>query len=335
MSTAVTDPTGRTTAGPDDAGNVTAAPQGPGEGHRPDMDLSGSSRRNRTERLIAAALFTCAAASTLVTVGVVAVLLRETLGFFNEVPVRAFLTDTRWEPMFLEKHFGVLPLLAGSFMVAAGAAALALPVGLLTAIFLSEYAAPGLRRALKPMLEVLAGIPTVVYGYFALTFVTPALRTVFPETDIFNAASASIVVGIMIIPLVASISDDAMRSVPSDLREGAYALGASKLRVSLRIVFPAAISGIVASIVLAASRAVGETMIVLIAAGASPKLTFDPTTSSQTMTAFIGQTATGDIATGTLQYETIFAVGTLLFVMTLAMNLVAIRLVRRFREVYE
>ena len=334
MSTAVTDPTGRTTAELDDAGNVTAAPQGPGEGHRPDMDLSGSSRRNRTERLIAAALFTCAAASTLVTVGVVVVLLRETLGFFNEVPVRAFLTDTRWEPMFLEKHFGVLPLLAGSFMVAAGAAALALPVGLLTAIFLSEYAAPGLRRALKPMLEVLAGIPTVVYGYFALTFVTPALRTVFPETDIFNAASASIVVGIMIIPTVSSLSEDALRAVPDALRHGAYGLGATKLEVSTRVVVPAALSGVVASFILAISRAIGETMAVTIAAGNLPNLTLNPLESIQTMTAYIVQASLGDTPQGTLVYRTLFAVAMTLFLITLAMNVVSQWFLARFREVY-
>jgi phosphate transport system permease protein len=284
--------------------------------------------------LIAAALFACAAASTLITVGVVVVLLRETVGFFAEVPLTAFLTDTRWEPMFQEKHFGVLPLLAGSFMVAAGAAALALPVGVLSAIFLSEYAAPRLRRVLKPLLEILAGIPTVVYGYFALTFVTPAIRMVFPQTDIFNAASASIVVGIMIIPTVSSLSEDALRAVPDSLRQGAYGLGATKLEVSTRVVVPAALSGIVASFILAVSRAIGETMAVTIAAGNLPNLTLNPLESIQTMTAYIVQASLGDTPQGTLVYRTLFAVAMTLFLITLAMNVVSQWFLARFREEY-
>ncbi len=263
-------------------------------------------------------LFACAAASTLVTLGVVVVLLRESLGFFAEVSVVDFLTDTRWEPMFQEQHFGVLPLLSGSLMVAGGAALLALPVGLLTAIFLSEYANPRLRRILKPILEILAGIPTVVYGYFALTFVTPALRIVFPGTEIFNAASASIVVGIMIIPMVSSLSEDALRAVPASLREGAYGLGATKLEVSTRVVVPAALSGIVASFILAISRAIGETMAVTIAAGNMPNLTLNPLESIQTMTAYIVQASLGDTPQGTLAYQTLFAVGMTLFLITLA-----------------
>ncbi len=280
-------------------------------------------------------LFACAAASTLVTLGVVVVLLRESLGFFAEVSVVDFLTDTRWEPMFQEQHFGVLPLLSGSLMVAGGAALLALPVGLLTAIFLSEYANPRLRRILKPILEILAGIPTVVYGYFALTFVTPALRIVFPGTEIFNAASASIVVGIMIIPTVSSLSEDALRAVPASLREGAYGLGATKLEVSTRVVVPAALSGIVASFILAISRAIGETMAVTIAAGNLPNLTLNPLESIQTMTAYIVQASLGDTPQGTLAYRTLFAVGMTLFLITLAMNVLSQWVLARFREEYE
>ena len=306
----------------------------PGEPPRDPLDLSRGHRRNFGERLIAAALFVCAAASTLITVGVVVVLLRETVGFFAEVPLMAFLTDTRWEPMFQEKHFGVLPLMAGSFMVAAGAAALALPVGMLSAIFLSEYAAPRLRRVLKPLLEILAGIPTVVYGYFALTFVTPAIRMVFPQTDIFNAASASIVVGIMIIPTVSSLSEDALRAVPDSLRQGAYGLGATKLEVSTRVVVPAALSGIVASFILAVSRAIGETMAVTIAAGNLPNLTLNPLESIQTMTAYIVQASLGDTPQGTLVYRTLFAVAMTLFLITLAMNVVSQWFLARFREEY-
>ncbi len=297
--------------------------------------LTFRKQRNVKEQLIAGFLFACAAASTLVTVGVVAVLAGETFNFFQQVSVVEFLTGTRWEPMFLEKHFGVLPLLAGSFQVAAGAAVIALPVGLMTAIFLSEYAAPGLRKVLKPVLEILAGIPTVVYGYFALTFVTPLIRTVFPETDVFNAASASIVVGIMIIPTVSSLSEDALRAVPNVLREGAYGLGATKLEVSTRVVVPAALSGIIASFILAISRAIGETMAVTIAAGNLPTLTLNPLESIQTMTAYIVQASLGDTPRGTIVYQTLFAVGMTLFLITLAMNILSQWVLSRFREEYE
>jgi phosphate transport system permease protein len=297
--------------------------------------LSLRGGRDLRERLIGAVLFLCAAASALVTVGVVVVLLRETLLFFQEVSFVDFLTDPRWEPMFHEKHFGVMPLLAGSFMVAGGAALIALPVGLLTAIFLSEYAGPRLQRVLKPLLEILAGIPTVVYGYFALTFVTPVLRTLFPETDIFNAAAASVVVGIMIIPTVSSLSEDALRAVPQALREGAYGLGATKLEVSTKVVVPAALSGIIASFILGISRAIGETMAVTIAAGNLPNLTLNPLESIQTMTAYIVQVSLGDTPQGTIVYRTLFAVGMTLFVITLSMNIVSQWILSRFREEYE
>ena len=281
--------------------------------------------RDVAERLIGWVLFVCAAISTLVTVGIVLVLLRETVGFFQEVSILEFFTETRWTPLFQE----------GSVLVAAGAALVALPTGLLTAIFLSEYAGRRLRKILKPTLEVLAGIPTVVYGYFALTFVTPLIRMVFPETQIFNAASASIVVGIMIIPTVSSLSEDALSAVPDALREGAYGLGATKLEVSLRVVTPAALSGIIASFILAISRAVGETMAVTIAAGNSPNLTLNPLESIQTMTAYIVQVSLGDTPQGTIEYRTLFAVGMTLFVITLSMNVLSQWILARFREQYE
>ena len=298
-------------------------------------DLSAKRSRYLKEGAISALLFACAALSTLVTLGVVVVLLRETIGFFAEVSIVEFVTSTRWEPMFQERHFGVLPLLAGSFMVAGGAALIALPVGLLTAIFLSEYAGPRLRGALKPILEILAGIPTVVYGYFALTFVTPLIRVFIPEADVFNAASASIVVGVMIIPTVSSLSEDALRAVPDVLREGAYGLGATKFEVSTRVVVPAALSGVVASFILAVSRAIGETMAVTIAAGNLPNLTLDPFESIQTMTAYIVQVSLGDTPQGTIVYRTLFAVGMTLFLITLAMNVLSQWVLARFREQYE
>jgi phosphate transport system permease protein len=291
--------------------------------------------RRISEGLIRSALFACAAASTLVTVGVVLVLTGETVAFFREVSIVEFLTSTRWEPMFQDQHFGVLPLLVGSVLVAGGAGVIALPLGLMTAIFLSEYSGPRLRKVLKPVLEVLAGIPTVVYGYFALTFITPLLRTVFPETDVFNAASASIVVGIMIIPTVSSLSEDALRAVPNALREGAYGLGATKLEVATRVVVPAALSGIIASFILAISRAVGETMAVTIAAGNLPNLTLNPLESIQTMTAFIVQASLGDTPQGTLAFRTLFAVAMTLFLITLAMNILSQWVLARFREEYQ
>ena len=246
-----------------------------------------------------------------------------------------FLTDTRWEPMFQEQHFGVLPLLMGSMLIAGGAGVIAVPLGVLTAIFLSEYAGQRLRKVLKPVLEILAGIPTVVYGYFALTFVTPLLRVFFPETEIFNAASASIVVAIMIIPTISSLSEDALRAVPNSLREGAYGLGATKLEVSTRVVVPAALSGIIASFILAISRAVGETMAVTIAAGNLPNITLNPLESMQTMTAYIVQASMGDTPQGTLVFRTLFAVAMTLFLITLTMNIVSQWILARFREEYE
>jgi phosphate transport system permease protein len=237
--------------------------------------------------------------------------------------------------MFEPQHFGILPLLSGSLLIAGGAAIVALPLGLAAAIFLSEYAHGRVRAILKPILEILAGVPTVVYGYFALTFVTPLIRMVVPSTSVFNGASAAIVMGIMIIPMVSSLSEDAMSAVPRSLREAAYALGATKVEVATRTIVPAALSGIIASFILAISRAIGETMIVSIAAGATPALTLNPFTSVQTMTAFIAETAKGEAAHGTIEYQSIFAVGLTLFAITLIMNILSNMVLRRFREVYE
>jgi phosphate transport system permease protein len=291
--------------------------------------------RDLKETAIGWLLFACAALSTLVTAGIVLVLLRETLTFFAQVSPIEYLTGTEWTPQFREQNFGVLPLLTGSLLIAAGAAIVAVPTGLLTAIYLSEYARERTRAVLKPTLEILAGIPTVVYGYFALTFVTPIIRAVWPGTDIFNAASASIVMGIMIIPMVSSLSEDAMSAVPRSLREAAYALGATKVEVATRTVVPAALSGIIASFILAVSRAIGETMIVTIAAGAQPALTLNPFRSVQTMTAYIAQTAQGEAPHGSVEYQTIFAVGLTLFGITLLMNILSGFVLRRFREEYE
>ena len=299
------------------------------------LDLRPDQRRRLTEGLIGAVLFLCGVVSVLTTVGIVLVLIGESIGFFREVGVIEFLTGTRWAPLFADQAFGILPLLNGTLLIAAGSSIVALPVGLGSAIYLSEYATPRVRKTVKPVLEVLAGIPTVVYGYFALTFVTPILRLLFPDTGIFNAASAAIVVGIMIIPMVSSLSEDALSAVPRGLREAAYGLGATKFEVSTRVVVPAALSGIVASFLLAISRAVGETMAVTLAAGATPRMTLSLLESVQTMTAYIVQVSLGETPHGTLEYRTIFAVGLVLFVVTLSMNLLSQRVTRRFREVYE
>jgi phosphate transport system permease protein len=297
--------------------------------------LSFKRSRNVREQAVGMLLSLCAAVSTLVTAGIVVVLFTETVTFFGRVSPVEFFTGTQWTPLFQNPEFGVLPLLSGSFLVAVGAAVIAIPVGLLSAIFLSEYAGPRLRGVLKPLLEILAGIPTVVYGYFALTFITPLLRSVFPETDVFNAASAALVVGIMIVPTISSLSDDALRAVPAALREGAYGLGATKLEVSTRVVVPAALSGIIASFILGISRAIGETMAVTIAAGNMPNLTLNGLESIQTMTAYIVQASLGDTPHGSIGYQTLFAVGMTLFMITLVMNILSQWVLERFREEYE
>lgn len=284
---------------------------------------------------IQALLLAAATVSVLTTIGIVLSLVLPAVDFFREVPVWEFLTGTTWAPLFLDAQFGVVPLVVGTIMISFWSSLVAFPLGLGVAIYLSEYARDRVTRVLKPILEILAAIPTVVLGYFALTFVTPLLRDVGLDVEIFNALSASIVLGVMLIPTVASLSEDAMAAVPRDLRDGGYALGADKLQVSTRVVVPAAISGIIAAFVLAFSRAVGETMIVLIAAGQLAQITFDPRETIETMTAFIGATGNGDVPTGSIEYKTIFAVGLTLFVLTLAMNLLSIRLVRKYREIYE
>ena len=287
------------------------------------------------ERIIRIALFLCSSLSILTTVGIVSVLVFEAVQFFGDVSIFKFLTGTKWTPLFASQQFGVLALVAGTVLTAVGAMFVALPLGLLSAIYLSEYAPEAARRMLKPVLEVLAGIPTVVYGYFALLFVTPLLRGLSEDVSVFNGLSASIVMGIMILPMVSSLSEDAMRAVPRSLREGAYALGSTKLEVSTRVVVPAALSGIMASFILAASRAVGETMIVTIAAGQNPSFTLNPLVPIETMTAYIVQVSQGDTPNGTLEFRTIFAVALLLFAMTLLMNLLSQYIVRRYREEYE
>jgi phosphate transport system permease protein len=294
-----------------------------------------ASRRRIGETLIRLFLMACAGVSVLTTIGIVVALIQPTVEFFGEVGVGEFLTGTDWSPLFKPSSFGVLPLVAGTLSTTFWACVVALPLGLGAAIYMSEYARPRTRRWLKPALETLAGIPTVVYGYFALTFVTPLLQDIGLPVEVFNALAAGLVMGVMILPTVASLSDDAMTAVPMALREGAYGLGASKLQVSTRVVVPAALSGIVASFVLGISRAVGETMIVLIAAGAQPTLSFNPYEAVQTMAAYIAATGIGDVPTGSIEYKTIFAVGATLFVATLVMNMISIRLVRRYREVYE
>ncbi|MDT8897951.1 MAG: phosphate ABC transporter permease subunit PstC [Thermanaerothrix sp.] len=302
----------------------------------PSPVIQALKRRPRTgERLIQLGLLICAAVSILTTLGIVFTLLRETILFFEQVSIVEFFTETRWTPLFASKKFGIWPLVNGTVLVAAGAMIIALPLGLLAAIYMSEYASENVRRILKPVLEVLAGIPTVVYGYFALLFVTPLLKSIFPQTQTFNAASASIVMGFMILPMVASISEDALSAVPRSLRDAAYALGATKLEVSTQIVVPAALSGISAAFILAVSRAIGETMIVAIAAGQQPKLTLNPLESIETMTAYIVQVSLGDTPQQSIAYLTIFAVGMMLFLMTLVMNVISHFLTRRFREVYE
>lgn len=291
------------------------------------------------ERAVIAALFLAATISVAVTVAIVLALAAETVAFFREVDILRFLTGTRWAPQRGGAgDFGVLPLLNGSLLIAVGSLLVGLPLGLATAVYLAEYAPPKVRSVLKPVLEILAGIPTVVFGYFALTFVTPnLLRPLFGEDRVFvfNAASGAVVVGLMILPMIASLSEDAMRSVPQSLREGAYGMGASKRTVSLRVVIPAALSGIAASVILAVSRAIGETMAVTIAAGSTPNVTLSFFESIQTLTAYIASVVQGETAAGSTAYRSLFAVGSTLFVITLSMNILSNRVVRRYRQVYQ
>lgn len=288
------------------------------------------------ERVIKWILFACAVTSVATTFGIILSLLFETVDFFREVSLIEFFTGTSWGPTFKPATFGVLPLVSATVQIAVMGTLIAVPLGLGSAIFLSEYAKPRTRDAIKPVLEVLAGIPTVVFGYFGLTFLTPTiLQPLVPGTGIFNALGASIIIGIAITPLVASLSEDAMRAVPLGLREAAYGMGATRRTVSLRVVVPAALSGIMAGVVLALSRAIGETMIVAIMAGLNPNLSLDPRQGMETMTAYIVQISLGDSPYGSIEYKTIFAIGTTLFVMTLLLNIASFRFVKRFRERYE
>jgi phosphate transport system permease protein len=287
------------------------------------------------ELAVHAALLGCAVVSILTTLGIVVVLVLEAAQFFRQVSIVDFLADTRWSPLLEPQHFGILPLFCGTFLVTVGAALVALPVGLATAIYLSEYASRAVREVVKPVLEVLAGIPSVVFGYLAIVMISPLIRQWFGTESLFSAASASVVVGFMILPMVVSLSEDVLRSVPRSLREAAYALGATKLDVTVKVVVPAAVSGIVASFLLALSRAIGETMAVTLAAGAKPHLTLNPLEEVQTMTAYIVQISLGDTPAGTLEYRTIFAVGLALFVTTMSLNVLAQWIVSRVRERYE
>jgi phosphate transport system permease protein len=296
-----------------------------------------AARRRWGEDLIKGLLVLAALISVLTTTGIVLSLVQETIVFFGEVGIGEYLFGTEWAPLFNPPSFGVLPLVLGTFLISIVAMLVAIPLGLAAAIYLSEYARPVVRKIIKPILELLAGVPTIVFGYFALTFFTPEiLRGLFGDgIGIFNGLAAGIIIGFLVVPTVASISEDAMSAVPQSLREGAFGLGAAKLQVTLRVVFPAALSGIVASVVLGMSRAVGETMVVVIAAGLQPQWGANLGDPMETMTAFIAATGKGDIATGSIAYKTIFAVGMTLFVITLIMNLISIRFVRKYRQVYE
>ncbi|EGD46086.1 phosphate ABC transporter, inner membrane subunit PstC [Ruminiclostridium papyrosolvens DSM 2782] len=292
-------------------------------------------KRMRVSNVIARnILFLFAIITILTTIGIIASLLKDSIGFFSNVSITDFLFGRKWTPLFSEPSFGVLPLVMGTLIITLVSAVISIPIGLLTAIYLSEYANKRVRKIIKPILEVLAGIPSIVFGYFALTVITPLIKTFLPQTEIFNALSASIAVGIMTIPLVSSLSEDALRAVPDSLRQGALALGSTKMETSLKVVVPAAISGISASFVLAISRAIGETMIVTIAAGARPNLTFNPLESVQTMTSFIVQASQGDNPHGTVGYYSLFAVGLLLFLITLGLNILSHHMVEKYRKEY-
>ena len=299
------------------------------------VDITEGAVTDRATTAARLVFFSCALVTVLTTFGIIAVLVTGTIPFFREVSVVEYLTGTNWSPLIRPRSFGVIPLVWGTMIIVVGSAAIALPVGVLTAIYLSEYAEERVRRVLKPTLEVLAGIPTIVYGFFAISFITPQIQRVFPETGTFNAASGAIVVAVMILPMVSSLSEDAMSAVPDHLRHAGYGLGATKLEVSTKIVLPAALSGILASFVLAISRAIGETMAVTLAAGMNPNITFDPLEEIQTMTAYMVQVGISDVSVGSVQYQSLFAVGLTLFAMTLAMNLFSQWIRSRYREVYD
>ena len=298
-------------------------------------DSRGMGKRRFEEFFVLYILRFSALISIITTIGIISILGINSVPFFREVGFIEFFTGLEWTPLFIPQNFGVSPLVNGTFLVAFIAAITALVFGLGSAFYLSEYASRKVRKILKPFLEILAGIPTVVYGYFALTFVTPVIQFIFPETIIFNALSAGLVMGIMIIPMVSTLSEDAMNAVPSSLREAAYGLGAKKYQVALKVVFPSAISGIVASFILAVSRAIGETMIVSLAAGGKPALTINPLDAIQTMTAYIVTVSQGETPQGSVEYNSIFAVGLLLFFLTLIMNLIGRFVVTKYAQNYE
>lgn len=286
-------------------------------------------RLKLSESVFSKVLLAFAALTVVTTLGIILTLLINAIQFFRQVSIIDFLTGTEWSPLFADASFGVLPLVIGTMIVAVGAGLIALPIGLLCAIYLSEYAHPKVRKVIKPVLEILSGIPSIVYGFFALTTITPFLQKIIPATNIYNAASASITIGIMTIPLVASLSEDAMTAVPDTYRHGAYALGATKLEVVVRVVLPAAISGIIASFILAVSRAIGETMIVALAAGSRSSMSLNPLQSVQTLTGFIAQASMGDNPFGTVSYYSLYAVGFLLFLLTFALNILSRRIIKR------
>ena len=303
----------------------------------PPQETHASARRRLShlkERFIELLLLLAAFSSVAITAGIVGTLVYESTTFFSHVSIKEFFTDTLWTPLFASPHYGILPLIAGTMVTTAVALAVAIPIGSIVAIYLSEFAPPTIRETVKPSLELLSAVPTVVYGYFALMFMSPLLQKLFPGLPTFNMLSAGIVMGIMIIPYVSSLSEDAMRAVPMSLREGAYALGANKIITAVKVVYPAALSGIVSSYILAVSRAIGETMIVAIAAGLQPNLTLDPRQPAETITAFIVQVSLGDLPHGSIGYQSIFAAGLVLFLLTLAFNILGYILRKRFREAY-
>jgi phosphate transport system permease protein len=316
---------------------VEASSTAAAAGGRPEAPSLRAARRRYGESVIKGLLVLAALVSLLTTTGIVLSLVRETVTFFGEVGVEEFLFGTKWTPLFEPPSFGVLPLVVGTFATTAIALVVAVPLGLGGAIYLSEYARPRVRKTIKPALELLAGVPTIVFGYFALTFFTPeVLRNALGlGVNQFNALSAGIILGVLVVPTIATLVEDSMAAVPQSLREGSAGLGANRVQTAIRVVFPAALSGIVAALVLGASRAIGETVIILIAGGQTANLSLNPTESYQSMAAFIAATARGDIPTGSIEYETIFVVGMTLFLFTLLLNMLSIRLVRRYRQVYE
>ena len=298
-------------------------------------DITNGAVADRSTKIAKFVFFCCASITILTTFGIIGVLVLGSIPFFNAISLIEYLTGTNWSPVISPRSYGVLPLIWGTLIIVIGSAIIAIPVGTLTAIYLSEYAEDRIRRVLKPTLEILAGIPTIVYGFFAISFITPQLQRIFPETGTFNAAAGAIVVGIMILPMVSSLSEDAMAAVPDDLRNAGYGLGATKFEVSTQIVFPASLSGVLASYVLAISRAIGETMAVTLAAGMHPNITLNPLEEIQTMTAYMVQIGISDVSVGSIGYQSLFAVGLTLFIMTLAMNILSQLIRRRYQEVYD